>query len=78
MYDVEENADSISIIMEFAAGGELFDYIVAQGMLKEKESRMFFRQILSAVDYCHQNSVIHRDLKPEVTIEYINAIEYAA
>ena len=34
-------------------------------MLREKESRIFFRQILSAVDYCHKNSVIHRDLKPE-------------
>jgi len=33
---------------------KLFDYIVAHKRVKEKEARVFFRQILSAVDYCHQ------------------------
>ena len=51
-------------MMEYANGGELFDYIVANKRVKEKEARSFFRQILSAVDYCHKNAVIHRDLKP--------------
>lgn len=76
VHDVTENRDDISIVMEFAAGGELFDYIVARGMLKEKESRLFFRQIISAVTYCHQNSVIHRDLKPEVFV-VVTILEYA-
>lgn len=75
--DVNENKDEISIIMEFASGGELFDYIVSKGMLKERESRIFFRQIISAVSYCHQNSVIHRDLKPEVPYLRFNSKEYA-
>ncbi|KJE98206.1 CAMK/CAMKL protein kinase, variant [Capsaspora owczarzaki ATCC 30864] len=51
--------------MEFAAGGELFDYIVARQNLKEVEARRVFRQIISAVSYCHQSALIHRDLKPE-------------
>ncbi|TPX31275.1 hypothetical protein SeMB42_g07784 [Synchytrium endobioticum] len=63
--DIVETDDHIYIVMEYAAGGELFDYIVSHGMIKEKEARMFFRQVLSAVAFCHQNSVIHRDLKPE-------------
>lgn len=58
--DIIENNDQIYIIMEYASGGELFDYIVSHGMVKEKEARMFFRQVLSAVDYCHRNSIIHR------------------
>ncbi|KXS16880.1 Pkinase-domain-containing protein, partial [Gonapodya prolifera JEL478] len=65
VHDVMETSDSIFIIMEYAVGGELFDYIVANKRVKEKEARAFFRQVLSAVDYCHQNSIIHRDLKPE-------------
>lgn len=79
VYDVFEDEKRIFIIMEYASGGELFDYIVAKGRLKEGESRRFFRQIISAVDYCHKNSIIHRgiyfymviriyfllDLKPE-------------
>ena len=52
--DVFETKDHIWIIMEHASGGELFDYIVKHGMIQEPEARRFFRQILSAVDYCHQ------------------------
>ena len=51
--------------MEYSAGGELFDYIVSRRRLKESEARKFFRQLCSAVAYCHTNCVIHRDLKPE-------------
>ncbi|TPX48695.1 hypothetical protein SeLEV6574_g01893 [Synchytrium endobioticum] len=65
VHEVVETPDFIYIIMEYAAGGELFDYIVSHKRVKEKEARTFFRMVLSAVDYCHQNSVIHRDLKPE-------------
>lgn len=68
--DIIENHEHIYIIMEYAAGGELFDYIVSHGMVKEKEARAFFRQILSAVNYCHQHSIIHRDLKPEVNLVF--------
>lgn len=63
--DFFESQLDIFIVMEHIAGGELFDYIVSHGRVKEAESRRFFRQIISAVAYCHENSVIHRDLKPE-------------
>lgn len=65
VYDVIETSECIFIAMEHVSGGELFDYIVAHKRVKEKESRSMFRMVLSAVEYCHQNSVIHRDLKPE-------------
>ncbi|KAL2912887.1 hypothetical protein HK105_207668 [Polyrhizophydium stewartii] len=65
VHDVIETTDFIYIIMEYAVGGELFDYIVAHKRVKEREARSFFRQVLGAVDYCHKNAVIHRDLKPE-------------
>ena len=54
VYDVIETTEQIYIIMEYANGGELFDYIVANKRVKEKEARSFFRQVLSAVNYCHQ------------------------
>jgi serine/threonine protein kinase len=56
IHDVFETTEFIYIVMEYAPGGELFDYIVACKRVKEKEARWFFRQILSAVDYCHQVS----------------------
>lgn len=67
LYDVIEDpkTGTYYLVLELAAGGELFDYIVARGKLKEREARKFFRQIISGVEYCHSNLVIHRDLKPE-------------
>jgi len=67
LHDVieEQKTGTFYLILELASGGELFDYIVARGKLKEKEARKFFRQVLSGVEYCHSNLVIHRDLKPE-------------
>ena len=53
------------MVMEYVAGGELFDYIVKHGKLKEEDARRFFQQIISGVDYCHRHNVVHRDLKPE-------------
>jgi 5'-AMP-activated protein kinase catalytic alpha subunit len=48
------------MVMEYVSGGELFDYIVKNGKLKEEEARRFFQQIISGVDYCHRHNVVHR------------------
>lgn len=65
LYQVISTPTDIFMIMEFVSGGELFDYIVKHGKLKESEARRFFQQIISGVDYCHRHMVVHRDLKPE-------------
>ena len=51
--------------MEYASGGELFDYIVAHNRVKEPEACKFFQQIIDGVEYIHRLNVVHRDLKPE-------------
>ena len=53
------------LVLEHVPGGELFDYLVKKGRLTPKEARRFFRQIISALDFCHSHSICHRDLKPE-------------
>ncbi|XP_050999298.1 sperm motility kinase X-like [Acomys russatus] len=53
------------IIMEYASGGELLDMILEFGCLAEEDSRRLFKQIVCAVEYCHQKGIAHRDLKPE-------------
>uniref|UniRef100_A0A0R3RXA2 non-specific serine/threonine protein kinase n=1 Tax=Elaeophora elaphi TaxID=1147741 RepID=A0A0R3RXA2_9BILA len=65
LYQVISTPTDIFMIMEYVAGGELFDYIVKHGRLKTPEARRFFQQIISGVDYCHRHMVVHRDLKPE-------------
>ncbi|OAD00960.1 hypothetical protein MUCCIDRAFT_43377 [Mucor lusitanicus CBS 277.49] len=53
------------LFMEYVDGGQLLDYIISHGKLKERQARQFARQIASALDYCHRNSIVHRDLKVE-------------
>ena len=51
--------------MEYAEGGELFDYIVNKGRLKEKEAAFFYYQLIEGVEFLHSKKIAHRDLKPE-------------
>ncbi|PYH99371.1 serine/threonine protein kinase Kin1 [Aspergillus ellipticus CBS 707.79] len=53
------------MLFELVNGGQMLDYIISHGKLKEKQARKFARQIASALDYCHRNSIVHRDLKIE-------------
>jgi serine/threonine protein kinase len=53
------------MLFEYVNGGQMLDYIISHGKLKEKQARKFSRQISSALDYCHRNSIVHRDLKIE-------------
>ena len=53
------------MVFEYVNGGQMLDYIISHGRLRERVARKFARQIGSALEYCHKNSVVHRDLKIE-------------
>lgn len=55
----------LAIVMEYAAGGELFKRICTAGRFGEDEARYYFQQLISGVSYCHSMEVCHRDLKLE-------------
>lgn len=65
LFQVIETEKTLYLVMEYASGGEVFDYLVAHGRMKEKEARAKFRQIVFAVEYLHQKRIVHRDLKAE-------------
>ncbi|KDQ50321.1 hypothetical protein JAAARDRAFT_42206 [Jaapia argillacea MUCL 33604] len=53
------------MVFEYVNGGQMLDYIISHGRLRERVARKFARQIGSALEYCHRNNVVHRDLKIE-------------
>ena len=65
LYDLFKDSLNYYVMMEFCPNGELFSRIVAQTRLSEAEARMYFHQIIDAIQFIHTNKVAHRDLKPE-------------
>jgi 5'-AMP-activated protein kinase, catalytic alpha subunit len=65
LYEIVETQNELYLIMEYARGGELFEYIVSRKRLREKDACRFLHQILSGIEYLHKLGICHRDLKPE-------------
>ena len=65
LYDVYSMTGHFYLVFEFVSGGQILDYIITHGCVKELQAVKFARSIASALDYCHHNSVVHRDLKIE-------------
>lgn len=65
LYEIIETPKQLYLIMEYASGGELFDYIVKNQRVKEPLAVKFFHQIIAGVEYLHKLNIVHRDLKPE-------------
>ncbi|KAH9651811.1 calcium-dependent protein kinase 9 [Citrus sinensis] len=60
-----EDKQSVHVVMELCAGGELFDRIIAKGHYSERAAASICRSIVNVVHICHFMGVMHRDLKPE-------------
>ena len=65
LLELFDDGKTLYLIMEYMAGGELFDRIVQKEAYSEAEAMVTIRPILDAVRYCHDLDIIHRDLKPE-------------
>ncbi|GAM35448.1 hypothetical protein TCE0_017f03792 [Talaromyces pinophilus] len=65
LHEMVETDRYIGIIMEYASGGELFDYILKNRYLKDNAARRLFAQLVSGVGYLHKKGIVHRDLKLE-------------
>lgn len=65
LHEMVETSKHIGIILEYASGGELFDYILNHRYLKDNAARRLFAQLVSGVGYLHKKGIVHRDLKLE-------------
>lgn len=76
LYEIIETPKQLYLIMEYANGGELFDYIVKKHKIEENEACKFFQQIISGIEYIHKLKIVHRDMKPEnLLLDHNNQIK---
>ncbi|KAL8693506.1 MAG: hypothetical protein Q9218_001695 [Villophora microphyllina] len=65
LHEMTETDKYIGIVLEYASGGELFDFILLHRYLKDHNARKLFAQLISGVGYLHKKGIVHRDLKLE-------------
>ena len=62
--DIEEQDDTLAIVMELLEGEDLDDRVKRTGPLSENEAKVIFIQVLNAFEYAHSKGIVHRDIKP--------------
>ncbi|KAL8565325.1 hypothetical protein ACOMHN_029021 [Nucella lapillus] len=66
LHDGFEDKHEMVLILEFLAGGELFDRIASDDYrMSEAEVINYMRQVCDGVKHMHENSIVHLDIKPE-------------
>ncbi|KAJ4912263.1 CBL-interacting serine/threonine-protein kinase 4 [Raphanus sativus] len=65
IHEVMATKTKIYLVVELAAGGELYARIRRLGRLRESEARRYFQQLASALAFCHREGIAHRDVKPQ-------------
>ncbi|XP_029517051.1 serine/threonine-protein kinase 17A-like [Oncorhynchus nerka] len=67
LHQVYEMAAEMVLVLQFAAGGEIFNQCVAERdeAFKEEDVKRLMRQILEGVSFLHRNNMVHLDLKPQ-------------
>lgn len=65
LLDVVEAENSMCLVLEYCAGGDLARFIKTHGRVREETAQRFMQQLGAGLQVLHASDLIHRDLKPE-------------
>jgi serine/threonine protein kinase len=73
LYDVFESDGKFHIVTDLLPGGELLAAVSERGSFSEEDARQVFRQLMEALKHIHSMGVVHRDIKLEVCLRFVQA-----
>jgi calcium-dependent protein kinase len=83
LYEVYEDDETYQIVTDMMRGGSLADDLEEKGTderfgtLTEIDAAILMRQLLSCINYCHHNKIVHRDVKTEnMMLEVDKALDH--
>ncbi|VDM52758.1 unnamed protein product [Angiostrongylus costaricensis] len=65
LFECVETLTRTHLVVEYAAGGELYAFVHERGKLTDADAKPLFAQIVAAISHMHKNNLVHRDIKPE-------------
>ena len=65
LLEVLDTPNHIFLVTEYESNGEMYEHLVKNGKMTEERACYYYRQLISAISYCHERRVCHRDLKLE-------------
>lgn len=65
------------VVMKFAEFGDVFDYIMTNGLMSEEASLSVFTQVVKAVEFCHAKGIAHCDIKMENVLLFKGSVKLA-
>ncbi|KAF8605569.1 kinase-like protein [Ceratobasidium sp. AG-I] len=60
-----QDADHLYFILEYMGGGDLFNLLIEKGIFDENLVRFYIAEMVLAIEQCHKQGFIHRDIKPD-------------
>lgn len=65
LYEIFQDKQQFYLVEDFVNGGELFNTVVRHKAIHERDIIRITKDLLSALAYCHERGIVHRNLKPE-------------
>ncbi|KAG8830423.1 hypothetical protein FRC18_008122 [Serendipita sp. 400] len=60
-----QDRDHLYLVLEFMGGGDLLNLLIEKDIFEEPFARFYIAEMILAIEQCHKQGFIHRDIKPD-------------
>ncbi|KAG9006011.1 hypothetical protein FRB95_006459 [Tulasnella sp. JGI-2019a] len=60
-----QDRDNLYLVLEYMGGGDLLNLLIEKDIFEENFARFYIAEMILAIESCHKQGFIHRDIKPD-------------